>query len=215
MTRRHQIELESVSFILIAIFSASFFVWKSNHNFQQQFYSDTPVIAENTFPKIVAPTLNPVLKIETSSQISPDGTRKLAMKKTHNTDGTLTYLFTVTDGTGSNEHEIYTTKSEGSENLNIPFNAWSPDDKYVFIQKNESDALVFKATGEPIIKDQEYFDVGDLFKEKIKNVTPTLVTGWASETLLIVNTQKEDATKGPSYWFEVPSKAIIQLSSAF
>lgn len=215
MTQRHQIKLESVSFILIAVFSASFFVWQSNHNFQQQFYSDTPVIAENTFPKIVAPTLNPILKIDTSSQISPDGTMKLNMKKTHNRDGTLTYLFTVTDGSGGNEHEVYTTKSEGSENLSIPFNTWSPDDKYVFIQKNESGALVFKESGEPIVNDQIYFDVGEIFGEKIKNVTPTLVTGWASETLLIINTQKEDNTKGPSYWFEVPSKAIIQLSSAF
>ncbi len=119
------------------------------------------------------------------------------------------------DGSSTNEYALYTAKVQNPDNLSIPFNTWSPDNKYLFIQKNENGALVFKASGESITSDQTFFDVGDIFKDKVKNVVPKVVTGWASLTLLIVNTVKEDHTKGPSYWFEVPSQAIIQLSSQF
>ena len=206
MTGRQQIKLATVSFIFIAIFLSSYFVWRSNQNFQNESRASTP-------PKIIIPSVNPISKIETASQISPDGTKNLKMKKTYNSDGTSAFVFTVMDGSGANEHELYIVQS--SDNLSIPFNTWSPDNKYLFIQKNENGALVFKATGEPITSDQTYFDVGDLITDKVKKVIPKVVTGWASPTLLIVNTVKEDNTKGPSFWFEVPSKAILQLSSQF
>ncbi|MBI3954829.1 hypothetical protein HY338_00165 [Candidatus Gottesmanbacteria bacterium] len=208
MTRQQQIKLATVSFIIIAIFSSSFFVWRRNQNFQNRSRASTP-------QKIIIPSLNPVLKIETASQTSPDGTKNLKMKKIPDSDGSYAFIFTVMDGTGANEHALYTAKVQNPENLSIPFNTWSPDNKYLFIQKNENGALVFKANGEPIINDQTFFNVEDIFNDKNKNVIPKIVTGWASPTLLIVNTVKEDKSKGPSYWFEVPSQAIIQLSSQF
>lgn len=204
MTKRHQIE--TISFIIIAIFISSYFVWRSNQNFQNQSRASTS-------QKTIAPVVNPILRIETSSQTSPDGTKNLKMKKIPDSDGSYAFVFTVMDESSANEHALYTVKS--SENLSIPFNTWSPDNKYLFIQKNDNGALVFNANGEPITGSQPYFDVGELFIEKIKNVSPALITGWASPTLLIVNTVKEDSSKGPSYWFEVPSKAIMQLSSQF
>ena len=165
--------------------------------------------------KIIVPSLNPVLQIETASQISPDGTKNLKMKKIPDSDGSFAFVFTVMDGSGANEYALYTAKVQNPDNLSIPFNTWSPDNKYLYIQKNDNGALVFKATGEPITDGQTYFDVEEIFTGKVKNVTPKIVTGWASLTLLIVNTVKEDKSKGPSYWFEVPSKAIFQLSSQF
>lgn len=206
MTKRRQIE--TISFIIIAIFISSYFVWRSNQNFQNQSRASTP-------QKTIAPVINPILRIETSSQTSPDGTKNLKMKKIPDSDGSYAFVFTVMDGSSANEHALYTAKVQNSDNLSIPFNTWSPDNKYLFIQKNDNGALVFNASGEPITGSQPYFDVGELFIEKIKNVSPALITGWASPNLLIVNTVKEDNTKGPSYWFEVPSKAIMQLSSQF
>lgn len=215
MTIRHQIELETLSFLSIAIFVGSFFVWRSNQNFQNQLRAVSPIVSENDTQKIIVPIAHPTLKIETASQTSPDGTKKLTMKKTYNSDGTSTFVFAVMDGSGENESNIYTTKIEASENFSIPFNTWSPDNKYVFIQKNDTDAWVLKANGQPITTDQTYIAVEELFMAKVKNAVLKEVTGWASATLLIVNTTKEDNTKGPSYWFEVPSKAIIMLSSRF
>lgn len=208
MTRRQQIKLGAVSFIIIAIFLSSYFVWRSNQNFQNESLASTP-------QKIIAPVVNPILKIETASQTSPDGTKNLKMKKIPDSDGSYAFIFTIMDGSSANEHALYTAKVQNPDNLSIPFNTWSPDNKYLFIQKKENGALVFKATGEPITSGQTFFDVGDLFTDKVKKVIPKVVTGWASPTLLIVNTVKEDNTKGPSYWFEVPSQAIIQLSSQF
>ena len=215
MTIRHQIELETISFVILAAFISSFFVLRSNQNFQQQFHINFPIIAGNSTQNVITPISNPVSKVDTASQISPDGTKMLIMKTTHNIDGTLTYVISAADGSGLNEKQLYTTKVKGSENMSVPFNAWSPDNKYLFVHKNGNDALVFRATGEPIASGQTYFDVGDLFREQNKKDMFSEATGWASETLLIVNTVKADNTKGSSYWFEVPSKAIIQLSSEF
>lgn len=214
MTIRHQIELETISFILFAAFLGSFFAWRSNQNNQQHIHLTVPIVENNTTQNIITPTVIPTISVETTSQISPDGTKKLSMKATNNPDGTHSYVFTTADGSGSNEQQIYSTKLNKPETMNIPFNTWSPDNQYVFIQKN-GDALVFKATGEPITTDQTYLDVQDIFNQQNRKDTYKEVTGWASQTLLIVNTVNPDNTKGSSYWFEVPSKAIIQLSSQF
>lgn len=215
MTTRHIIELEVVPFIIIAAFLSTFLVWQSNKNIQEQFHVSLPILAENKTQTVISPTFNPILKIDSASQVSPDGSKKLVMKTTHNTDGTLTYLFTTTDGLGTNEQQLYTTKIKRPENMSVPFNAWSPDNKYVFIKKNDNDALIFKATGEPIASGEAYLTVLDVFTERIKKDTISDVTGWASPTLLIINTTTLENTKGSSYWFEVPSKAIIQLASQF
>jgi len=110
---------------------------------------------------------------------------------------------------------LYTVTVPASEGMSIPFNTWSPDDKYVFIQKNNGDALVFSATGEDISEGQKYIGIKDIFNGTERADYYHETTGWASPTLLIVNTVRADNKKGSSYWFEIPSKAIIQLSSQF
>lgn len=215
MTIKHQIEIETTSFVAVAAFLGIFFVWRSNEISRQQPHLVIPIVAENKTQTVIVPNSNPILKIDTASQISPDGTKMLIMKTTHNANGTLTYVFTTTDESGANSQQIYKTIVKGSENMSIPFNTWSPDNKYLFIQKNGDNALVFKASGEPIVSDQTYFDVSDLFKAQAKKDILSRVTGWASPTLLIINTITEDNTKGSSYWFEVPTKAIIQLATQF
>jgi len=154
-------------------------------------------------------------QVDTSSQISPDGTKNLVMKTTHNINNTKTIEFTTTNEDGSNRKRIYTTAALESETYALPFNAWSPDNKYIFIFKNNKEALVFKADGEPILEEELYIGVTTIFAEKIQNVYYDETTGWASNTLLIVNSTNPDNTKGPSFWFEVPSTAIIQLSSRY
>lgn len=212
MTTKRQIELETIPFIILIIVISSFLVWESNQNSKMQLSTASPI---NTSHKTVALAPNPVLKVDTVSEMSPDGTKKLTMKTTHNPDGTLAYLFTSSDQLGANEAQVYTTRLKPPQSISIPFNAWSPDNRYLFIQKENGDALVFKATGEEIVPGQKYFDVGDLFLASSKKDIYQETTGWASPTLLIVNTTTQNNTKGSSYWFEVPSKAIIQLASEF
>ncbi len=215
MTIKNQIELETIFFIAAAAFLGIFFAWRNNQISRQQSHLAIPIVAENKTQTVIVPNSNPILKIDTASEISPDGTKKLDMKTTHNTNGTLTYVFTTTDELGANNQQLYTTIVKGSENMSIPFNTWSPDNQYLFIQKNGNNALVFKASGEPIASGQAYFDVPDLFKAQVKKDIFSRATGWASPTLLIINTITQDNTKGFSYWFEVPTKAIIQLATQF
>ena len=205
-------QLEAGIFITIAVFLGGFFAWQ-NYNSTPIKFQKATVVSEGEIQKIIIPTVYPHRQIETSSQISPDGTKKLSMEKIRNAEENFTYVFTVADGSGSDKRQLYKTK--GSESFSISFNTWSPDNKYLFITKNGNDALVFKETGEPFAGGEPYLAIQTPFAEKIKNETVSEITGWASPTLLIVNTLNEDKTKGPSFWFEVPSKVIIQLASEF
>ncbi len=213
MTIPLRLERETIFLTIIAGVFSGYLVWRNTQTYST--YLTIPFIASNTTQNVIMPVIDPVLKIDTASQISPDGTKKLSMKTTHNTDGTSTYEIATSDGSGANKQQLYTTKLAGSENMSIPFNAWSPDNKYLFVKKNGNNALVFTATGESITKDQVYLDVLDSFTKRGNKDTVKEVTGWASPTLLIFNTAKQDDTFGSSYWFEIPSKAIIQLSSQF
>ena len=172
-----------------------------------------PRIAESQ--EINASSGNFLPKVETISQPSPNGKNYLVMKTTNNADKSRTVEFTTTDESGENIKEIFYTITNEAEKFKIPFNTWSPDNKYVFILKNENQALLFKANGEQVLQDQQYLDIKIIFEEKIKDDIYKEVTGWASNTLLIVNSVKTDGSQSASYWFEVPSKAIIQLSSRY
>jgi hypothetical protein len=140
------------------------------------------------------------------------------MKITENPDNTITYDLSAADSNGANQRYFLTKTLNSSKSMTIPFNAWSPDDKYFFIEEkseNSKSVFVFKATGEQFEGGETYLDATDLFNQKQTGNNFDVATGWASESLIIINTTNADNKKGPSYWFEVPSKAIIQLSTEF
>ena len=206
ITLRHQIELESFFLISIVAGFSLFFVIHRNNQF------NLPVASVN----YLLPTPTPGNDI--FSQISPDGIKKIIMKVTQNNDNTRTYNFYTSGGSDVNERFIFSKTLDATSNMAIPFNAWSSDDKYFFIQENAKDKIsvfVFKATGEIFSDGQQYFDVTDLFEKRKTGNNFNEATGWASESLIIINTTKQDGAKGPSYWFEVPSKAIIPLATEF
>lgn len=196
---------------------SGFSVWRVNHANSGQL--SNVIVAGYTAPTATVPIVSTTApKIDMASQPTPDGKKKLLMEATHKKD-ISTYVFTTSDGSGDNIQPLFTTTIQASASatagLNIPFNTWSPDNKYLFIQTNDGNAWVFNATGKEIIPGQRYLDVKNLFDAAGKKETYHETTGWASPTLLIINTTTPDGAKGNSYWFEVPSKAIIQLSSSF
>ncbi len=212
MTTLRQIELESIFLISIVAASSLFFVIQRNNNYQPQ------LSIASAIPAMSAPSEVITSKVTISSQISPDGTKKAIMKVTQNPDDTSTYDFAVADENSANEKPIFTRTLDLSKNMTIPFNTWSPDNKYFFIRENAGDnksVFAFKASGIAFSDTEQYFDVTDLFSQKNTGNNFEEATGWASESLIIINTTKENGTKGASYWFEVPSKAVIQLSTEF
>lgn len=211
ITVRRQIELETIFLIAITAGVSMFFVTYRN-NYQPEFNIVSGIPSQAIETKVVSS------KMTVSSQISPDGTKKLIMKKTENQDKSMTYDFSTADEDGANEKLIYTKVFDSSGNMTIPFNTWSPDNQYFFIQEGvggNKSIFVFKANGDQFAEGEIYLDAADLFKNRDTGNNFDEATGWASETLIIINTEKPDGTKGPSYWFEVPSKAIIQLSTEF
>ncbi|HZE86968.1 MAG TPA: hypothetical protein VE090_02055 [Methylomirabilota bacterium] len=215
MTRRHQLtfELETLSIIAIsACLGIVLAMYFHNHPKKISF----PVMDTQLSP---TPTAPPPPQVDSSSQTSPDGTKKLTMTITSKNDAdTKSYIFTTTDADGSNQQQIYTAILPPTESLTIPFNTWSPDNKYIFLQHNTkegNEALVLRANGEPMTETDQSFNAATLFAARGTPYTYQETTGWASETLLIFNTTNADGTKGPSYWLEVPSKAVIQLSTEF
>lgn len=212
MTTRHQIELESIFLISVVAAASFFFVVQRNNSYQSQF-----TIASG-MSSMSVPAEAITSKVTVSSQISPDGTKKVIMRALLNPDNTLTYDFSVSDEDGANEQSIFTKTIDSSKSMTIPFNTWSPDNKYFFIAENEGDSksiFAFKATGEQFTGAEVYLDATDSFNKANTGNNFSEATGWASESLIIINTTKENGKKGHSYWFEVPSKAIIQLSTEF
>lgn len=210
VTTRHQIELETFFLISIVVVGSLYFAIQKNSQPQFSFASGiSPVTAP---VEVIGP------KITVSSQISPDGTKKVIMKVTENSDSTKTYDFSTSDENGADEQFVFSKTLESSDNVTIPFNAWSPDDKYFFIVQNSGsnkNVFVLKATGEPFSDTEKYLDATEIFKQRNTGNSFDEATGWASETLIIINTTKPDGTKGFSYWLEIPSKSIIQLSTEF
>jgi len=196
-------EAGTILYIVIAAILAGFYVLNTNIS--------TPIVQSN--PQIAIPVVSQTPRVETASQISPDGKVNLIMEVTNNNDGTYFYEFT-TEGTSLPKTKIYLTTAE-SKIFSIPFNAWSPNNKHFFIYKGGSNnALVFRADGQPFSETEKFIDLGEVFSAKYENIAIKEVTGWADPALIVFNKEDKDGKKA-SYWLEVPSKAIIPLSTNF
>lgn len=213
MTTRHVIELDTFFLLTISAVSGIVFAMSSSHKQSISYSLSVPVneIVQSPIPPSIPST------IEKFTQTAPNGANMLRMITT-NRDSGKTYEILVSDLANNNQKLIYSATLPVTESITVPFNAWSPDNKYLFIEHNTpkgNEAIVIKSNGDPVIQGEVNPNIAALFAAKKTGYTYKETTGWASETLLIVNTTGQDGSKGPSYWFEVPSKAIIQLSTQF
>lgn len=159
----------------------------------------TPKVAVVTLP---SPTPSP-LPSESSEQISPDGTHTVKLKKS------------------GKETEIMVNgqmvESMSGSEFTIPFNTWSPDNKYFFLkEKKESrdEYLLYSATGKAFPSGEVSLAIIDLFTKVYPENTVVEVTGWAAPTLLILNAKSENEAS-MSFWFDVQTRKFIRLSSYF
>jgi hypothetical protein len=212
-TKKQFIDIEAIFLIAVVGFVSVFWVWQSNKKTQTKVRAVSQEISINkNIPVFATPT--PIPQIDIASQISSDGKMTLFMRTVHNSDASRTYTFSTSEETEKDQKTIYTIILRGSERMSVPFNTWSPDNKYFFILKNDKEAMVFNAMGEPFSDRETFWDVTTIFKQNNIEDTIDYVTGWGSESLLVVNarTKNNDLV---SYWFEATSKAIIPLSTVF
>ena len=201
--------------VVILIGGISFYSFNKN--------SDTQTISPIPTPIESGSTKNPdVVNIESSEPAfenfevhSPDGNMNLIMEKTTSGENTM-FSFKVEEIETGTKKTVFSKTVLAGTSIQISPNAWSPDNKLFFIKEvsvGSANYFVFKAGGEPFVNGEDYIEVLPAFVNKNTGYTLADVTGWDSETLLHVFSKKEDESRGPSFWFEIPSKAIIQLAS--
>lgn len=215
------LEIESLGVIVFAAFLGIFFAWQSNQESPQQFpvkaqvVKDIPVRVTVTAAPTLIPTAEPTPQVDTTEQISSDGTKTLKMRTASNANGTKIYTFSTVNDSDKYEQIIYSTPANAAETMSIPFNTWSPDNNYFFILKNDTEGMVFKASGDPFADGEPYIDITEIFNQQNTNYSIREVTGWTSGSTIIFNTAKPDNTIGPSFWFYVPAKQVIYVSTLF
>lgn len=151
---------------------------------------------------------------KTAEVHSPDGAMNLLMEKIV-TSNNSTYAFKVVNIETGATSTLFTKQVPEGSVMQISQNAWSPDNKYLFIKEVGSGSmnfLVFKADGAVFSQGEQYIDVVAQFTARDTGYSISDITGWDSETLLHILTQTENGEKGPNFWFEIPSKAVIRLA---
>ncbi len=212
MTIRETSVMKSFALFVILLLVGIFIAVKYQGSVAESAHAQTDEVVEQI--EQVTPAA-PAPKFLTDNVRSSNADKKLILRATPQKEGITSYVFSVADMTGANEHQIYAKNIAAGGSMELPYNAWDPTDTYVFLQENGQGAphfYVLKASGEPFANGQVYLDVNAVWTQKNIPYAIRTATGWASGTLLIVYTSKEDGTKGPSYWFEIPSTAIIQLA---
>jgi hypothetical protein len=175
---------------------------------------------KNSPPQGITTTPAPIPVVQASQLTivsSPDGKMNLTMKEKKN-EGLVTFTFILSDEVKGVKNEIFVKIVSSGTTFSIPANTFSPDNKYVFLKEEnagQANYFVLTTSGAEIVKDAQILDISSLFSAKYDNYKVTEMTGWGGMNLIVINTDKVEGGVGPSFWFEVPSKAIIQLSNRF
>lgn len=147
---------------------------------------------------------------------SPDGKWTLTMKEEKSKEAVV-YAFWM-GGSDSLKKELFRRAVASGTSMSIPYNAFSPDDKYIFLKEvtsGEASYFVLSVSGVPLAKDTQTLEISGLFANKYPDYKITDVTGWGGPTLVVINTDKSAGGQGPSFWFDVGSRSFIQLSNRF
>jgi len=208
-------------FGIIGIFTLSVLVVKSTHlKGNAQSINDVSVQPPLSGDPAVFATPTPV-----SNAVfvhSPDGTQQVIMHTQKQQDNSVLYTFATSavpspdSGASTGEKVFFNRTIGGQGTMAIPLNTYSPDNKLLFLEEDESgfkNIYVFKADGSFFANGQQYLDVSSLFAQKQTSNVFNTVTGWDSATLMHVSTTIDGKTRGTSYWFEVPSMSFIPLAS--
>lgn len=150
---------------------------------------------------------------------SSDGKKILIVKTTKHTQDTSTFAFSVTTQTSQSGQLLFTKSVNTPTTLTVPFNAWSPDNRYFFIQEHMGTNIithVYASSGQPFADGELSHNVNLFFAEKEASYLLKEITGWAAPTLLLVNTKYVDSEKnGPTFWFDVTRNTVTRLSTSF
>lgn len=197
--------------LLVSIFTFVFVLYRKNYPQGQQIK-----ISEKINKSSVNPTSSPKEKI--TSQTSPEGAFILLLETTETLAGEINYTLSIKEENSTIKKTIFSGTIDKQTKIEIPFNTWSPDNKYFFIKQQTGTSqknLVFKASGEKFTE-SSFLNINDYYIENEIPYTFNETTGWAAPNLLVITTKKINTNEeGPSYWFNVANQTLIQLSTRF
>ena len=150
--------------------------------------------------------------------LAPNEKITLTMKGLKKADGTLKQTFFISLDAAKESVEIYTHESDPSYQILIPYNTFSPDNKYIFLKIEDPERaqyIVVRTDGKNIRGEEKSVEITSLFYEKYEEFVITEVTGWGGYSLIVVNTNYKDGKIGPSFWFDQSNFSFIQLSNRF
>jgi hypothetical protein len=202
-----------ITFLIISVVSAGGVMVSQN---QKNTLNSRAVetLAEKPSP---TPTVFIPGPMKSETMDSPDGAATFTMES-QSFETNVRYWFFNTEASDHEKRLIFSREWPLAQTLSIPYNAWSPDNKYVFLQETKSSArgyIVFSVNGEMFDDDVRYLQMDELFATKVPRYTITEITGWAAPNLLLVNTVAEEDGTRVSFWFDVPSQSFIRLSTYF
>ena len=147
---------------------------------------------------------------------SPDG--KMTLEMTEKKDGAQTTYIVNISGEDGVSRTVFNKTYDSGWSVSIPYNTFSPDNKRIFLKISGPTTvsyIVVNSSGEEIGKDNQTVEIVGRFEAKEPNYKITDVTGWAAPALMIINTDKNDGSIGPSFWFDLSNMSFVPLSTRF
>ena len=173
-----------------------------------------PPLSSQTVEQVpVSPTPQPAQELTPSD--SGEGKFNLTGQKQALPNGMTTYTFQVVDLQKKSSMTLFSITAEPGSSMEIPVNAWSPDNKQLFLQANKPSGTtyyVFNADGSAFSNGEKYLDVANYWAQSKNDLTIRTASGWAGPGLLIIYTRRADNTKGPAFWFVTSTRKFMQLA---
>src|SRR5579883_3443130 len=126
-TTQKFIEVDTIIFLIVAAVAGVYFAY---------FFHQTPFHLMSGVPTqepMVSPTNPPAPTPVTQSQVSPDGTKKITLQ-TLQQASVNAYTVTIANADDTNASVVYSATGSATAHWQIPFNTWSPDNNYYFLE---------------------------------------------------------------------------------
>lgn len=150
--------------------------------------------------------------------LSPDGKYTLTVENKDRANAVVAQTFSITTNEDKTPVTILNKNSNKDNLLTVPFNTFSPNNKYLFLEYKKDGSpvhIVLRTDGKDMTKDEKYVEIESRFYDKYPDFKITEVTGWGGYTLVVFNTDTAEGKAGPSWWFDATSLSFIRLSTRF
>jgi hypothetical protein len=199
----HRTKIFAVLFVFAFIFGGIYYWQKSK-----------AVIPVNLPPQVSLASVES--NVPTSNELetrAPNGKGSLLVKEVKVAEG-INKIFYYIDEKGA-RNEFFSKVVPAGLELNVPYNTFSPDNSYMFLEEKQGDrSRYFALKTKPDSLPQEVVYFNELFNGKYPELTIESATGWGGMTLVVINAHDTEGSKY-SFWFDASTGRFIALNNRF